>query len=50
MNRYILVLFPVFMVWGMWGSNKKLDLSLKVLFIPLLALFSALWVNWVFVG
>ena len=50
MNRYVLVMFPVFIVLGIWGKRRWVDLTLTIVFLPLLAIFSALFTNWIFVG
>lgn len=49
-TRYVVVLFPVFIVLGIWGRNKTVDRILKIIFLPLLGLFTALFVMWVMVG
>ncbi len=48
--RYILGMFPVFMMLGLWGENATLDKGLNMLFAMLSALFFALFVNWYFVA
>lgn len=50
MIRYTAVLFPVFMLLGLWGRYARLDKVVRLIFLPLLLLFTALFVNWVFVG
>jgi Gpi18-like mannosyltransferase len=48
--RYILVLFPAFIIVGIWGRNRSLDMALRVIWLPFLALFTALFVKGVFIG
>jgi hypothetical protein len=50
LSRYVLVLFPVFMLLGHWGQKRSLHIILLVIFIPLSALCFALFVNWYFVA
>lgn len=50
MIRYVLVLFPVFMVLGIWGRNIWFDRVYKITCLPFLALFTALFVKGVFIG
>jgi len=50
LSRYILVLFPVFMMLACWGKRRLLDRSLLVAFATLLGLFTAIFVNWVFLA
>jgi Gpi18-like mannosyltransferase len=50
MIRYILVLFPVFMLLGCWGRNVWLDRVLRIVWLPFLGLFTALFVKGVFIG
>jgi hypothetical protein len=50
MIRYILVLFPIFMLLGRWGRNVWLDRVLRIVWLPFLGLFTALFVKGVFIG
>ncbi|MEO8611755.1 MAG: hypothetical protein ABI690_27905, partial [Chloroflexota bacterium] len=50
MIRYILVVFPVFMMAGRWGRNIWVDRIWRILCLPFLALFTALFVKGVFIG
>ncbi len=50
MIRYVLVLFPAFMVLGIWGRNIWFDRVYKIMCLPFLALFTALFVKGVFIG
>jgi hypothetical protein len=48
MSRYVLVIFPIFMLLAWWGRNPAVDKALTISFSVLLGLFSAMYVNWVF--
>lgn len=50
MIRYILVVFPVFMMAGHWGRNLWMDRIWRIVCLPFLALFAALFVKGVFIG
>jgi hypothetical protein len=50
MIRYILVVFPVFMMAGRWGRNVWVDRLWRIVCLPFLALFAALFVKGVFIG
>jgi len=50
MIRYILVLFPAFMIVGRWGRNVWLDRVWRIVCLPFLALFAALFVKGIFIG
>jgi Gpi18-like mannosyltransferase len=50
MIRYILVLFPVFMVAGLWGRQVWVDRMWRIICLPFLALFTTLFVKGVFIG
>jgi len=50
MIRYILVVFPVFMIAGRWGRNIWVDRIWRIVGLPFLALFTALFVKGVFIG
>jgi hypothetical protein len=41
--RYVLTIFPVFMVLAQWGRHPLVDQTIRVIFISLLALMSALF-------
>jgi hypothetical protein len=45
MSRYVVTLFPVFMVWGTWGARRALHDSYLVLATPLLAVFTVQFLN-----
>ncbi len=50
MIRYILVLFPVFMLLGRWGRFVWTDRTVRIVGLPFLGLFTALFVKGVFIG
>jgi len=50
MVRYVLVLFPFFMMLGWWGKNTMLDRTLNITFSVFLGIFTAIFVNWIFIA
>jgi len=48
--RYALVLFPIFMILGDWGRRPWLDRAILVIFAVFLGIFTAIFVNWVFLA
>lgn len=50
MVRYVVVLFPVFIVWGRWGRNPWVNRAMVYLSFPLQLFFSAQFVLWGWVG
>jgi hypothetical protein len=50
LSRYVLVLFPLFMLLGYWGQRRLVHTGLLLLFIPLSILCFSLFVNWYFVA
>lgn len=50
MIRYILVLFPAFIVLAIWGRNIWFDRVYKIISLPFLGLFTALFVKGIFIG
>jgi Gpi18-like mannosyltransferase len=50
MIRYILIVFPVFMMASRWGRNVWVDRLWRIVCLPFLALFAALFVKGVFIG
>ncbi len=50
MVRYVLVLFPVFILWGMWGRNPWVNRIAVYLSFPLALYLSAQFVLWGWVG
>jgi hypothetical protein len=50
MDRYALVLFPAFIVWGAWGKNVWVNRAVMYLSFPLQLFLSAQFVMWGWVG
>lgn len=50
LSRYVLVLFPVFMLLALWGKRDTVDRTVTFLFCTLLGILTAAFVNWVFVA
>lgn len=50
MNRYVLVLFPMFMLLGRWGKNTWINRAVVYLSFPLQMYFVAQFVLWGWVG
>jgi hypothetical protein len=50
MLRYVVVLFPLFMMLGHWGRRRIVDHTLSVVFLVLLGFSIAAFVNWAFIG
>ena len=48
-TRYTSVIFPIFIALGILGSRRRVDHTIKVVFIVLFGLLTALWaahVSW----
>jgi hypothetical protein len=50
LSRYVIVVFPFFMLLGYFGKYKLLDRSIMLLFSVFLGIFTALFVNWIFIA
>ncbi len=50
MIRYVLPMFPVFILLGWWGRSTLVDRALLTTFAVLLGALTAIYVNWVFVA
>ena len=50
LSRYLVVLFPVFMMLAWWGRRRLLDRTLLVTFATLLGVFTVIFVNWIFLA
>ncbi|MCX6080155.1 MAG: hypothetical protein NTW32_11530 [Chloroflexi bacterium] len=48
--RYVVTLFPAFMLLGYWGRRDSVDRILAIGFAVLLGMFVTIFVNWVFVA
>ena len=50
MIRYVLPMFPVFILLGWWGRSTLVDRALLTTFAVLLGTLTAIYVNWIFVA
>ena len=50
MIRYVLPMFPVFILLGWWGRSTLVDRALLTTFAVLLGALTAIYVNWIFVA
>jgi hypothetical protein len=50
LSRYTVVIFPVFMMLGLWGRRQWVDRALIVGFSILLGVLTSMFVNWIFVA
>lgn len=50
MFRYVLILFPVFMLWAIWGKNAWVNRAVVYLSFPLALYTSAQFMLWGWVG
>ena len=50
MIRYLLPMFPLFILLGAWGRNGWLDRTLIVTFTLFLGVLTAIFVNWIFIA
>lgn len=50
MQRFALVLFPMFPILALWGKRPSVNNAIVALFLPLLGLFTVLFANWYWVG
>ena len=50
MQRFALVLFPMFAIFGLWGARPTINNAIVALSLPLLGLFTVLFVNWYWVA
>lgn len=48
--RYVLTLFPAYMLLGGWGRRETVDRAISLSFAVLLGLFVSIYVNWIFVA
>jgi len=46
MSRYVLVLFPAFMMWGRWGRNPRVQRLIIYPFVALLLYLSGQFATW----
>ncbi len=50
LSRYVLVVFPFFMLLGYLGKYKLIDRTLTIMFSVFLGIFTGLFVNWIFIA
>jgi Mannosyltransferase (PIG-V) len=46
MPRFVMVIFPAFIVLGLWGRNPLVNSAIVALSLPLLGLFTVLFADW----
>ena len=46
MPRFVLVVFPAFMLLGLWGRRPSVNSALVSFFLPVLGLFTVLFADW----
>jgi hypothetical protein len=50
MTRFVIVMFPVFVIWAMWSRNKVLHLTYFAIATPLLCLMTIFFIRWLLVA
>lgn len=50
MQRFALVLFPMFPILALWGRRPSVNNAIVAFFLPLLGLFTVLFADWYWVG
>jgi hypothetical protein len=50
MPRFALVLFPMFVVFGLWGARQSTNNAIVAFSLPLLGLFTVLFADWYWVA
>lgn len=50
MQRFALVLFPMFPILALWGKRPSVNNAIVAFFLPLLGLFTVLFADWYWVG
>jgi hypothetical protein len=46
MPRFVLGIFPAFMLMALWGRNPLVNSAIVALSLPLLGLFTVLFADW----
>jgi len=49
-SRYLVVLFPLFIILARWGAAKRFDIIYRALSLAMLGIYSILYFQWFFVG
>ena len=50
MPRFALVLFPMFVMFGLWGGRASANNAIVAFSLPLLGLFTVLFADWYWVA
>lgn len=50
LSRYVLVVFPFFMILAVLGRNVFIDRTIMIVFSVFLGIFTGLFVNWIFIA
>jgi Mannosyltransferase (PIG-V) len=50
MQRFALVLFPMFPILALWGKRPSVNNAIVAFFLPLLGLFTVLFADWYWIG
>ncbi len=50
MQRFALVLFPMFPILALWGRRPSVNNAIVAFFLPLLGLFTVLFADWYWIG
>jgi hypothetical protein len=50
MPRFALVLFPMFVLFGIWGAKSNVNNAIVAFSLPLLGLFTVLFADWYWVA
>jgi hypothetical protein len=50
MPRFALVLFPMFVLMGLWGARQSVNNGIVAFSLPLLGLFTVLFADWYWVA
>ena len=48
--RYVLPIFPIYIVLGWWGRRSAVDHTLLASFALLLGVLTSIFVNWYFIA
>ena len=50
MPRFALVLFPMFMMFGVWGARASVNNAIVAFSLPILGLYTVLFADWYWVA
>jgi hypothetical protein len=50
LGRYTMVLFPILIMLALYGRDRRIDLFMKILWLPTACIFAMLYGKWYFVG